>query len=244
MEAQVPTGTGSGNCGSADSACSSATLYFNVTDVSSGLNFWYGAVLFDSRGTPNGVGSLSENIMFDRKTNQAIVGGVINLSAVDGAQFTTAFPTSSRFQSSPWAGYRAFQFAISATNMRSAATAVKSHFPSRYANLSSSPAEYAVNSFNFNPEVAYFGGSARIGVSARAIRISVQDSSDCYNTFNGVDGTLGIGTGDNRFLCSQTKWYSCGWPAKRGENWYSVVANGTVVGGYTCDLGASAWKSN
>jgi hypothetical protein len=244
MEAQVPTGTGSGSCGSADSACSYANLYFDVTDVSSGLQFWYGAVLFDSRGTPNGLGSLSEDIMFDGNTHQAIVGGVINLSAVDGAQFTTAFPTSSGFQSSPWAGYQAFQFAISATNMMNAATAVKSRFPSQYANLSTNPAEYAVDSFNFNPEVAYFGGTARIGVSARAIRISVQDSSDCYNTFNGVDGALGISTGDNRFLCSQTKWYSCGWPATPGENWDTAVANGTVVGSYTCDLRASAWMSN
>jgi hypothetical protein len=119
---------------------------------------------------------------------------------------------------------------------------VKSHFPSQYANLSTNPADYAVNSFNFNPEVAYFGGTARIGVSARAIRISVQDSSDCYNTFNGVDGALGISTGDNRFLCSRTKWYSCGWPATPEENWDTAVANGTVVGSYTCDLRASAWR--
>jgi len=241
MEAQVPTGTGSGSCGRAGSACSYATLYFDVTDVSSGLQFWYGAGLFDSRGTPNGLGGLSEDIMFDGNTHQAIVGGVINFSAVNGAQFTTAFPTSSAFQSSPWAGYQAFQFAISSMNMMNAATAVKSHFPAQYANLSTNPADYAVNSFNFNAEVAYFGGSASIGVSARAIRISVQDSSDCYNTFNGVDGALGISTGDNRFLCSRTKWYSCGWPATPGENWDTIVANGAVVGSYTCDLRASAW---
>ncbi len=241
MKAQIPTGTGSGSCGRADSACSYATLYFNVTDVSSGLQFWYGAALFDSRGTPNGRGNLSEDIMFDGKTNQAIVGGVINLSAAEGARFTTALPTSSGFQSSPWAGYRAFQFAISATNMINAATAVKSYFPSQYANLSTKSADFAVNSFNFNPEVAYFGGTARIGVSARAIQISVQDGSDCYNTFNGVNGAVGVSTGDNRFLCSQTKWYSCGWPATPGETWDTAVANGTVVGSYTCDLGASAW---
>jgi len=242
MEAQIPTGTGSGSCGRENSACSYANLYFNVTDVSSGLQFWYGAALFDSRGTPYGLGSLSEDIMFDGNTNQAIVGGVINLSAAHGAQFTTAFPTSSGFQSSPWAGYQAFQFAISATNMMNAAIAVKSHFPSRYANLSTNPANYSVNSFNFNSEVAYFGGTSRIGVSARAIRISVQDGSDCYNIFNGVSGALGVSTGDNRFLCSQTKWYSCGWPATPGEAWDTAVANGTVVGSYTCDLGASAWS--
>lgn len=240
MQAQIPYADAEGGCGLPGSACAYATLYFDVEDVTTGLDFWYGATLYDTRGTPNGLGYLGESVMYDGDTQQAIIGGVVNLSAAEGAMFTTALPTSSGFQSQTWTGDKAFQFAITRSNFLNAIRAVKSTFPQQYANLSDDPANYLVFHFNFNPEVAYFGGKSSIGVSFNNIRISVQDSSDCYDTYNGVSNVVGLTNGDSRFLCYEKRWHECAYSHDAG--WFTHASNGEVVGSYTCDLGKAAWK--
>jgi hypothetical protein len=173
LDAQIPSALGSGRCGTPGSACAYATMYFDLKDSSSGLRFWYGAEIFDSRGTPNGVGHLGETLMFDGATHQAIVGGVINLSADEGARFTTALPSSDGFQAKPWKGYKPFVFAISPVNLQNAIASVRARF-AQYAALSGDPADYEVVHFNFNPEVAFFGGEGRIGVACENIHVEVQ----------------------------------------------------------------------
>jgi len=240
MQAQIPYAKGEGTCGRAGSACAYATMYFDIQDVTTGLDFWYGATLFDTRGTPNGIGFLGETINYDGSTQQAIIGAVVNLSGAEGAMFTTALPTSAGFQSQTWPGYKAFQFAVTARNLRNAIQAVKTTFPQQYGNLSNDPANYQVFHFNFNPEVAYFGGNAAIGVAFNNIRISVQDSSDCDNTYNGVSDVTGLTNGDNRFLCYKRQWYDCGF--SRDVRWSVHASDGQVVGIHTCERAKAAWK--
>lgn len=240
MQAQVPYAKGEGNCGLTGSACAYATLYFDIQDVTTGLEFWYGATLFDTRGTPNGLGFLGETINYDGNTQQAIIGAVVNLSAAEGAMFTTALPTSKGFQSQTWTGYKPFQFAMTARNLRNAIHAVKSTFPQQYGALSDDPANYQVFHFNFNPEVAYFGGNASIGVAFNNIRISLQDNSDCYDTYNGVSDVTGLTNGDTRFLCYKRKWYDCGFP--RDTRWSTHASDGEVVGTHTCERAEATWK--
>jgi len=241
MQAQVPYANGEGTCGNAGSACAYATLYFDIEDVTTGLMFWYGATLYDTRGTPNGIGYVGETVMYDGSTQQAIIGGVVNLSAAEGAMFTTALTTSGSFQSQTWQGYRPFQFAVSAGNLRNAIARVAADFPQQYGGLSSNPADYRVLHFNFNPEVAYFGGHAAIGVSFNNIRISVQDGRDCHNTYNGVSDVTGLTNGDARFLCHDQKWYGCGYPGTAG--WSIRATDGEKVGSHTCDIAAAAWRA-
>lgn len=240
MQAQIPYAKGEGSCGLSGSACAYATLYFDIQDVTSGLNFWYGATLFDTRGTPNGLGFLGETINYDGNTQQAIIGAVVNLSAAEGALFTTALPTSKGFQSQTWVGYKAFQFAMTADNLRNAIQAVKATFPQQYGNLSGDPGNYRVFHFNFNPEVAYFGGHAAIGVAFNNIRISVQDGSDCDNAFNGVSDVTGLTNGDQRFLCYKRQWYDCGLP--RDVRWSVHATDGQVVGSHSCELAKATWR--
>lgn len=239
MQAQIPYARGEGDCGLPGSACAYATMYFDIQDVTTGLNFWYGATLYDTRGTPNGLGRLGETVGYDGNTQQAIIGAVVNLGAAQGAKFTTALPTSRGFQAQTWAGYRPFQFAMTADNLRNAIRAVKSTFQQQYGALSEDPKNYRVFHFNFNPEVAYFGGSASIGVAFNNIRISVQDSSDCYDTYNGASDVKGLTNGDGRFLCYKRQWYDCGYP--RDVRWSVHASDGEVVGTHACDRAKAAW---
>ncbi len=239
MQAQIPYARGEGECGLPGSACAYATMYFDIQDVTTGLNFWYGATLYDTRGTPNGLGHLGETVGYDGNTQQAIIGAVVNLSAAQGAKFTTALPTSRGFQSQTWAGYRPFQFAMTAHNLRNAVRAVKSAFQQQYGALSEDPRDYRVFHFNFNPEVAYFGGNASIGVAFNNIRISVQDGSDCYDTYNGVSNVKGLTNGDARFLCYKKQWHDCGYP--HDVRWSVHAADGEVVGTHTCERAKATW---
>jgi hypothetical protein len=241
IQAQLPFGIGEGNCGSAGSACAYATMYFNFQDATTGLEFWYGAALYDTRGSPNGLGYLGETVLYDSSTREAIVAGVVNLSAARGARFTTALATSQGFQSQSWTGYKPFQFAISATNLENAVGKIKAHYPAQYGRLSSNPADYRVFQVNFNPEVAYFGGKASLGVAFNNIRISVQDGNDCYNTYNGVDNALGLTNGDIRFLCHNRQWYDCGF--ERTVNWSIHASQNERVGNYTCSLFNATWRN-
>ena len=239
MQAQIPYAKGEGSCGLAGSACAYATLYFDIRDVTTGLNFWYGATLYDTRGTPNGIGHLGETVGFDGNTQQAIIGAVVNLGAAQGAKFTTSLPTSRGFQAQTWTGYEPFQFAMTADNLRNAIRAVKVTFPQQYSTLSMHPRDYRVLHFNFNPEVAYFGGKASIGVAFNNIRISVQDSSDCYDTYNGVSNVKGLTNGDARFLCYRKQWHDCGYP--HDLRWSLHASDGEVIGTHTCELAKAAW---
>jgi hypothetical protein len=163
LDAQIPTAQ-------ADNvtAFAYATMYFDFHDTASGLNFWLGAQVFDSRGAS----MAHEMVNYDGSTHQAIVASVVG---IDG-HYATAVAGSSGFQSTPWTGYKHFDFAVTATDMSNAIASVKARFPQQYAALSSDPSHFTISEFNFNPEIAYYGGAGEIGVSFKNINIQLEDA--------------------------------------------------------------------
>ena len=154
-----------------------ATLYLYVVDTVHNLAFWYGAGVYDSRGTA------SELVMYDEGTKTPIVGAV----AGQGGRYSTKLGGSAAFQGTTWAGYKTFHFGVSAQNLANAVADVVAQFPASHAKLSLDPADYAISEVNFNPEIARQGGNGWLGLSFRNFRLEVLDAPQQAEGFFKID---------------------------------------------------------
>ena len=169
---QIPTAHTNGT------AVAHAVGYVLLQDTKSGKNIWYGANIFDTRGTAVAV----DTIMIDADnngvgTNWPIIMGV---AGVNGA-YTSNPNGSAPFQSNPWHGFKSFSFSIPYAQMKSTIQALKAKYAS-LESLSDDPADYVLLSAKFDPEMPCtdsnrpFGPKvfARMGLSAKLMKVSVQ----------------------------------------------------------------------
>jgi fibronectin type 3 domain-containing protein len=172
IQLQIPTAYTNGT------AVAHAGGFVLLQDTKSRKDIWYGACIFDTRGTAVAV----DTIMIDADNNGVgtgwpIVGGV---AGVNGA-YTSNPNGSAHFQSKPWRGFKSFSFSIPYAQMKSTIQALKAKYAS-LKSLSDNPADYVLLSANFDPEMPYtdpsrpFGPKvfARMGLSAKLMKVNVQ----------------------------------------------------------------------
>lgn len=157
-----------------------AVGYLRFKDTLSGLDLFFGASIFDTRGTS----VAKETILLDACnfcTGNPIVIGV---SGQNG-NFTSNAAASAPFQSKPWLGFKLFSFSISRAQFVAALQAIKSRYP-QLAGMSSDPASYALLEYSLNPELAPLsatpfgpGVSAQMGLAAKQLSATIMPNPDC-----------------------------------------------------------------
>jgi hypothetical protein len=141
---------------------SQVVAYYNLRDRVRRQGFWFGMVLFDSRGWASQTSEGFERAMWDRGTNQPIVQATAGRSA---NLLDHGYPTAA-FGWQPFFDRRAYAFVIGAWQVRAALAMLKAKYPERAAGFSDDPADYEIGHINLNPEVyAPEGSFAQIGLS-------------------------------------------------------------------------------
>jgi hypothetical protein len=171
IQLQIPTAHTNGT------AAAHALGYVLLQDTKSRKNIWYGANIFDTRGTAVAVDTIMIDAYNGVGTNWPIIMGV---AGVNGA-YTSNPNGSAPFQSKPWRGFKSFSFSIPYAQMKSTIQALKAKYAS-LESLSDDPADYVLLSANFDPEMPCtdpnrpFGPKvfARMGLSAKLMKVSVQ----------------------------------------------------------------------
>ncbi|MGC2224033.1 MAG: fibronectin type III domain-containing protein [Methylocella sp.] len=169
---QIPTAYTNGT------AVAHADGYVLLQDTKSGKHIWYGANIFDTRGTAVAVDTkMMDSDINGVGTNWPIIIGVAGVNGV----YTSNPNGSAPFQSKPWRGFKSFSFSIPYAKMKSTIQTLKAKYAS-LASLSGDPADYVLLAANFDPEMPYtdpnrpFGPKvfARMGLSAKLMKVNVQ----------------------------------------------------------------------
>jgi len=58
--------------------------------------------------------------------------------------------------------------------------------------------------------------------------------------YTGTNDVVGLSNGDTRFLCSNSRWYDCGWELN-DPSWETKATHGQSVGSWYCNLLSSQW---
>jgi len=141
---------------------SQVVAYYNLRDRVHKQGFWFGMVVFDSRGWFNQRRQGFEHVMWDEGTNQPIVHATAGHSSnlLDRAYSTSAF------DGYPFSERRAYAFVIGAPQLGAAISMMKARYPQLSSKFSDDPAHYEILHINLNPETYTPRGSfAQIGVS-------------------------------------------------------------------------------
>jgi len=149
---------------------SQAVAYYNLRDRARRQGFWFGMVLFDSRGWASQTSQGFERAMWDRETDQPIVQATAarSINLLDRGYPTAAFGWQ------PFSERRSYAFVIGAPQVRAAVAMLKSRYPDRAARLSDDPADYEIGHINLNPEVyAPEGSFAQIGMSVTGWQLEI-----------------------------------------------------------------------
>jgi len=149
---------------------SQVVAYYNLRDRVHRQSFWFGMVLFDSRGLSNQRNQGFEHAMWDKGTNQPIVQATAAhaTTLLDGGYPTTAFVGR------PFPDARSYAFVIGAPQVRAAIAMMKSRYPELAARFSDDPADYEIRHINLNPEVyAPEGSFAQIGMSVTGWQLEI-----------------------------------------------------------------------
>ncbi len=171
IQLQIPTAYTNGT------AAAHALGYVLLQDTKSRKNIWYGANIFDTRGTAVAVDTIMIDAANGVGTGWPIIFGVAGVNGV----YTSNPNGSAPFQSKPWRGFKSFSFSIPYAQMKSTIQALKAKYAS-LKSLSDDPADYVLLSANFDPEMPCtdpsrpFGPKvyARMGLSARLMKVNVQ----------------------------------------------------------------------
>ena len=143
-------------------------IYFSFLDTISGIQFWYGALLYDSRGEE----SYGERIGID---NCKICTGLPIVQTLPGedGRYGSAHDGSQRAAVDTWRGFRKFSLYITPANFRAAIQDLAAKHASM-GDLSPRPEDYELLHFNVNPEVfAPPGARASVGLSVTGIEIGL-----------------------------------------------------------------------
>jgi hypothetical protein len=146
----------------ANRGVSQAVAYYNLRDRIHKQGFWFGMVLFDSRGWSYQRSEGLEHAMWDKGTNQPIVHAT---AAHSNRLLDRGYPTTA-FAGQPFPDARAYAFVIGASQVRAAISMMKSRYPELGSKFSDDPADYEIRHINLNPEIyAPQGSFAEIGMS-------------------------------------------------------------------------------
>lgn len=146
----------------ANRGVSQVVAYYNLRDRVHKQGFWFGMVVFDSRGWFYQRSEGFERAMWDKGTNQPIVHATAghSITLLDRGSPTTAFGWRS------FSDRRLFAFVIGAPQVRAAVAMMKSRYPELAMKFSDDAADYEIGHINLNPEVHVPPGSfAQIGMS-------------------------------------------------------------------------------
>ena len=141
---------------------SQVVAYYNLRDRMHRSGFWFGMVLFDSRGWSYQRSEGLEHALWDKGTGQPIVQATAAHAntLLDRGYSTTAFGWQ------PFAHARPYAFVIGAPQVRAAIAMMKARYPQLVPRYSDDPADYEIGHLNLNPEVhAPPGSFAQIGLS-------------------------------------------------------------------------------
>ncbi|MFZ3327894.1 MAG: fibronectin type III domain-containing protein [Methylocella sp.] len=171
IQLQIPTAYTNGT------AAAHALGYVLLQDTKSRKNIWYGANIFDTRGTAVAVDTIMIDAANGVGTGWPIIFGVAGVNGV----YTSNPNGSAPFQLKPWRGFKSFSFSIPYAQMKSTIQALKAKYAS-LKSLSDDPADYVLLSANFDPEMPCtdpsrpFGPKvyARMGLSAKLMKVNVQ----------------------------------------------------------------------
>ena len=143
-------------------------IYFAFLDTISGMQFWYGALLYDSRGEE----AYGERVGLD---NCRICTGLPIVQTLPGedGRYGSAHDGSQRAAVDAWRGFRRFSLYITPANFRAAIQDLTAKHPSM-GDLSPHPEDYELLHFNVNPEIfTPPGARASIGLSVTGIEIGL-----------------------------------------------------------------------
>jgi len=149
---------------------SQAVAYYNLRDRVHKQSFWFGMVLFDSRGWSYRRSEGLEHTMWDKGTNQPIVQAT---AAHSNMLLDRGYPTTA-FGGQPFSDPRSYTFAIGAPQVRAAVAMMKAKYPELATRFSDDPADYEIRHINLNPEVyAPEGSFAQIGMSVTGWQLEI-----------------------------------------------------------------------
>lgn len=162
FELQVPTAERQGQ------AEVYVNAYFLFRNARTNLQFWYGAAVFDLRGTPSEYVKVDD---WEGGTGLAILNSVL----ADGGSFSHRGPGSASFQARTWPAFRYFDFRISEAEFQ-AGLGMLAQQSSAF--VGTSPQEYLLTHVNLNPEAyisktAGTGNEARLGLAVRKMKVSL-----------------------------------------------------------------------
>lgn len=163
FELQIPTAQ---RIGSGELGAGANFMFRDARPGSPGRRVWYTMVAFDLRPAP------PESVFVDSCAN---CSGFPIIDTVFGPnlRYGHMAPGSASFTSTPWTGFRAYDFRVSASELSVALADTQHTFGLSEAELSSNPADYRLVHFNFNPELyAPAGSGGRLGVSVRNIVVA------------------------------------------------------------------------
>jgi hypothetical protein len=154
--------------------------YVFLQDTKSKTDIYYGAQIFDTRGSAE----TADELLLDVESNGIGDGWPIVLGAVgiNGAYISDTYG-STPFQAQPWSGFKPFSFTISYQQMQSTIQALKAKYPTTptITSLSNDPADYVLLSANLDPEMPALtaqnfgpGVFGRMELSEKDFNVSVQ----------------------------------------------------------------------
>lgn len=149
--------------------------YYFVRDTKTGIGFYIGAGIYNPRP------ELTSQDFYSFKDDcGAGCSGtnIYNIPIQHGSTFLTVSNRSSTVKNATWAEATAFDFTITAQNLRNLIARAKLTQPG-YA-ISEDPANYTVESWNFNPELALpmngngtTTGDAWLGISGQILTVGL-----------------------------------------------------------------------
>ena len=141
---------------------SQVVAYYSLRDRVHNQSFWFGMVVFDSRGWSYQSSQGLERVMWDKGTDRPIVQAT---AAHSNNLLDRLYPTTA-FGGQTFSDRRSYTFAIGAPQVGAAISMMKSKYPVLAARFSDDPADYEIRHINLNPEIyAPQGSSAWIGLS-------------------------------------------------------------------------------
>lgn len=154
----------------ANAGVAQVVAYYSLRDRVHNQSFWFGMVLFDTRGWYFQSGRGFEEVLWDQGTNQPIVHATAGHSS---NLLDRDYPTSA-FVGTPFSERRAFAFVIGAAQVGAALSMMKTRYPELAGRFSDDPKNYEIRHINLNPETHTPPGSfAQIGLSVIDWRLEI-----------------------------------------------------------------------
>ena len=160
LELQIPTAV----CAEQKGSLAFANPLLLLIDPKTNLNISWGPILFSKRSNGDFTKPL-QNIALDISSNSWMIRDRL----VTGASYLEVAPGSEQFQSSPWHGFKRFEWIVTRDHVEKALKAM--HVQEPDLKMSMNPGDYYLVQFHLNAETHYQTAPAELGWSMRNLRI-------------------------------------------------------------------------